>query len=222
MKRRHFLHVSVSAWGGALVYSLSRQPSRLLAQTPTETTMRIPLQFFTESEALDISAAIARIFPADDAGPGASEAGATVYIDRQLAGPYGKDQYRFTQGPFREGVLEQGYQGPKTPRDLYRQGLKQIAGLARLKETEQDARLRQIETTPFFQLLRTHTIEGMFCDPMHGGNVDLIGWQLIGFPGPRMSYRDEIEQYRGKAFRPKPQSLGQVLGRDHVGHGRKP
>ncbi len=205
-----------------MIYSLSRRPSRLSAQTSEKTTLRVPLHFFTEPEALDISAAIARIFPTDDAGPGASEAGAILYIDRQLAGPYGKDQYRFTQGPFVPGVPEQGYQGSESPRDLYRQGLKQIAGISRLREAEQDARLRQLQTTPFFQLLRTHTVEGMFCDPMHGGNVDLIGWQLIGFPGPRMSYRDEIEQYKGKAFRPKPQSLAQVLGRGHREHAKKP
>ena len=64
----------------------------------------------------------------------------------------------------------------------------------------------------FFQMLRTHTIEGMFCDPMHGGNAGLIGWQLIGFPGPRMSYRDEIDKYHGMPYRPKPVSLQQVVG----------
>src|SRR5216683_3345880 len=60
---------------------------------------------------------------------------------------------------------------------------------------EQDARLRQMENTPFFSLLRTNTIEGMFCDPMHGGNADMIGWQLIGFPGPRMGYFEDVDQH---------------------------
>lgn len=222
MQRRHFLHVSVNTLGGSLVYTLAGKPSRLVAQTAGNPTLRVPLHFFTESEARDVSAAAARIFPSDETGPGATEAGVVLYIDRQLAGPYGDDQYRFTQPPFQTGVLEQGYQGPDSPRDLYRQGLKTIAGLARLSEPEQDERLRQMETTRFFQLLRTHTIEGMFCDPMHGGNIDLIGWQLIGFPGPRLSYRDEIDQYKGKPFRPKPRSLAQVLGREHAGHTKKP
>ena len=62
-------------------------------------------------------------------------------------------------------------------------------------------------------MLRTNTIEGMFCDPAHGGNVDLIGWQLIGFPGPRMSYRDEIDKHYGSAFRPKPASIEQITHR---------
>jgi len=72
--------------------------------------------------------------------------------------------------------------------------------------------LRKIESTNFFVLLRQNTIEGVFCDPMHGGNVDMIGWQIVGFPGPRMSNYDEIETYYGKAFRPKPVDLRQVTG----------
>jgi gluconate 2-dehydrogenase gamma chain len=47
---------------------------------------------------------------------------------------------------------------------------------------------------------------------MHGGNAGLIGWQLIGFPGPQMSYRDEIEKYQGQSYRPKPVSLQDVVG----------
>jgi gluconate 2-dehydrogenase gamma chain len=69
----------------------------------------------------------------------------------------------------------------------------------------------------FFQLLRTHTIEGMFCDPLHGGNAGLIGWQLIGYPGPVMSYREEIDKYHGLPYRPKPVSLSQVIGRQVKG-----
>ena len=38
----------------------------------------------------------------------------------------------------------------------------------------------------------------------------MVGWQLIGFPGPRMSNFNELEEYRGEAFRPKPVSLAQV------------
>ena len=64
----------------------------------------------------------------------------------------------------------------------------------------------------FFKLLRTHTIEGMFSDPMHGGNAGLIGWQLLGYPGPVMSYRDEIDKYYGRPLRRKPMSLEDITG----------
>ena len=136
----------------------------------------------------------------------------TLRVDRQLASAYGRDQYRYTQPPFVHGVPEQGYQAKDTPREIYRAGLKMPGRFHELSAGKQDARLKEIEGTLFFSMLRGHTIEGMFCDPMHGGNIDLIGWQLIGFPGPRMSYVEEVEQYHGRPFRPKPASLSQILG----------
>jgi len=210
MHRRRFLTITVSSMGGVLVYTLGRAPLRLVAE---EKTVRIPLRFFTEEEALDLGAAAARIFPGDESGPGAKEAGVVIYIDRQMAGPYGRDRDRYTQPPFEDGDPKFGYQGKATPREIYREGLKTITGLNRLKPDEQDQKLRQIEATMFFSLLRTHTIEGAFCDPMHGGNVDMIGWQMIGFPGPRMSYINEVDQYYGREFRPKPVSLQQMVGK---------
>ncbi len=175
--------------------------------------IRVPLRFFDEQGALIVAAAAARIFPSDQTGPGATEAGVVLYIDRQLASPYGRDRYRYAQPPFEEGVPEQGYQGKATPREIYREGIAILAGFDRLAPAAQDARLHEIEQTYFFRLLRQHTIEGMFSDPMHGGNADLIGWQIIGFPGPHMSWADHIDQHYGKAFRPKPMSLSQVVGR---------
>jgi gluconate 2-dehydrogenase gamma chain len=175
--------------------------------------IRVPLRFFTGDEAAIVSAAVARIFPSGAGGPGAEEAGVVIYIDRQLAGPYGKDRYRFTQGPFESGVREQGWQGRETPREIYRRELGRLEGFAALDPAAQDARLKSIETTPFFTLLRQHTIEGMFCDPMHGGNRDFVGWKLIGFPGPYMSWAGEIEAHHGRAHRPAPKSLEQITGR---------
>jgi len=209
MRRRHFLTLSAATIGGVLVYSLDRKSSLLTAQ---DKRLRIPLRFFDESEALIVAAATSRIFPTDQSGPGAREAGVVIYIDRQLAGPYGRDRYRYTQGPFEDGPPELGYQGKATPREIYREGLKNLKDFDQLSAEEQDARLQQIESSRFFSLLRQHTIEGMFSDPIHGGNIDMIGWQLIGFPGPRMSNYDEIDKHFGEAFRPQPISLQQVTG----------
>ncbi|HWE50671.1 MAG TPA: gluconate 2-dehydrogenase subunit 3 family protein [Bryobacteraceae bacterium] len=214
MKRREFLTIPATALGGTLLYTLAREPLRLQAQ---EGNVNIPLKFFSADEARLIAAACARIFPTDDKGPGANEAGVVIYIDRQLAGPYGRDKYRYTKGPFVQSIPEHGYQGKETPREVYRSGIAMLTGFADVKPEVQDAKLHSIERTPFFQMLRTHTIEGMFCDPMHGGNAGLIGWQLIGFPGPRMSYREEIDKYHGMPYRPKPVSLQQVVG--HPVHG---
>jgi gluconate 2-dehydrogenase gamma chain len=215
MRRRHFLVLSAASVGGVLVYSLDRKAQLLAAQDKSSQSIRVPLRFFTKAEALIVAAAASRIFPSDDSGPGANEAGVVIYIDRQLAGPYGRDRYRYTKAPFAgdDALPEFGYQGQAPPRDVYREALKSLKGFDRLSAAEQDQKLAQMESSHFFALLRQNTIEGMFCDPIHGGNVDMVGWQLIGFPGPRMSNFSEIEKYPGEAFRPKPASLEQVTGR---------
>jgi gluconate 2-dehydrogenase gamma chain len=210
MRRRHFLTLSAASLGGVLVYSLDRKASLLSGQTKR---VRIPLRFFTESEALVVAAAASRIFPSDESGPGAREAGVAIYIDRQLAGPWGRDRYRYTQGPFDEDASKHfGYQGKATPREIYRAALKDLQSFDALPPEKQDAALRQLESSLFFSLLRQNTIEGMFCDPVHGGNADMVGWQLIGFPAPPMSNFDDVETHHGQPFRPKPASLEQVTG----------
>ena len=78
---------------------------------------------------------------------------------------------------------------------------------------QQIQKLQSMENTHFFQLLRAHTVEGMFSDPMHGGNAGLIGWQLVGYPGPRMNNKADVDQHFGTEFRPKPASLEQIMRR---------
>src|SRR5438128_1969486 len=179
MKRREFLTLPAAAIGGKLLYTLAGEPVRLQAQNGT---VKVPLRFFTAEEARVVTAACARIFPSDASGPGATEAGVVIFIDRQLAGPYGGDKFRYTKGPWVESYPEHGYQAKESPREVYREGIKTLGDFAGLSSDQQDAKLRSIEKTRFFQLLRTHTIEGMFSDPMHGGNAGLIGWQLAGYP----------------------------------------
>jgi gluconate 2-dehydrogenase gamma chain len=210
MKRREFLTLPVQSLGGVLLYTLAGEPIRLQAQS---NNIKVPLRFFTAAEALTVQAAAERILPSDASGPGATEAGVVIYIDRQLAGPYGSDKYRFTQAPFVESVPEHGYQGKQSPREIYREGVRQLENFADLPAAQQDQRLRATESSLFFRMLRQHTMEGMFSDPMHGGNAGLIGWQLIGYPGPLMSYRDEIDKAHGQPWIRKPQSLSQIVGR---------
>lgn len=209
MQRREFLTLSAASIGGALVCSLDHRVFRLSAKSTQ--AIRIPLRFLTESEALVIAAAAARIFPSDETGPGAQEASVAIYIDRQLAGPWGKDRHRYTHEPFDDNApAEFGYQGKATPQQIYRDALGDLKGFTELAQAEQDRKLKAIENTVFFALLRRNTIEGMFCDPIHGGNVDMVGWQLIGFPGPQISNYADVDQHFGVAFRPRAVSLQQA------------
>jgi gluconate 2-dehydrogenase gamma chain len=207
VKRREFLIVPAKALGGLLLSSLVGEWMPAVAADG----VKVPLRFFTAQEAGVIQAATERIFPSDASGPGATEAGVTIYIDRQLASPYGKDKYRYTKGPWIESIPEHGYQGKETPAQIYRAGIKLLGNFASVPGEEQDARLEKIQETFFFRMLRAHTVEGMFCDPLHGGNIGMVGWKMIGYPGPRMSYRYEIDKYFGKAYVAEPKSLEQIL-----------
>jgi len=212
MRRREFVIIPIGALGGSLLRSLTEPLDRMVRFEAANDTARVPLRFFTAAEARVVTAACERIFPRDANGPGATDAGVVVYIDRQLAGPYGRDKYRYTKLPFGTSSPEHGYQGADNPRALYRNGIRQLGALDTLPVNEQIAALKAVEKTPFFTLLRTHTLEGVFCDPVHGGNANLAGWRLVGFPGPLMDYRAHVDAHYGEAWRPAPKSLEQVTG----------
>jgi hypothetical protein len=131
-----------------------------------------PVGVLSTPERATLHAICARIIPTDSNGPGATEARAADYIDRALGGWLA------------------------TSRDAYSAGLTAVdeAAIARggrrfadLAPAEQDAVLTAIEQTPFFALVRAHTIQGMFCDPAYGGNANFVGWDLIGYPGVRLN-----------------------------------
>jgi gluconate 2-dehydrogenase gamma chain len=37
--------------------------------------------------------------------------------------------------------------------------------------------------------------EGFFADPLYGGNRDMAGWRMIGYPGAHYDYRDWVERH---------------------------
>jgi gluconate 2-dehydrogenase gamma chain len=132
----------------------------------------------------EILAAIAeRIFPQTET-PGAVEIGALDYIQIALAGDYA-------------ALLP-----------LYRQGLRAAEEHARLRfgtrfvglsEAQQDVILGELEAgrvaqfkkaAEFFETVRYHVLEGVFCEPQYGGNKDMLGWRLVNFPGQQWGYAD--------------------------------
>jgi gluconate 2-dehydrogenase subunit 3-like protein len=78
-----------------------------------------------------------------------------------------------------------------TPRGYSPHPLKNLAASSRIRrwgdlESGKIAELRDGEA--FFELLRTHVLEGVFGEPSYGGNRDMIGWKLVGFPGQQWGY----------------------------------
>ncbi len=170
-----------------------------------------PLRFLTAEEAATLDAILARLIPADDLGPGAKETGGTLFIDRQIAGPYGGHDWLYMLGPFPNDPLPtQGLQSALTPRQQYRQGLAALATYCKatyagklfqqLPPDEQDKLLSGLETGTvalqganargLFGAILANAIEGFFADPIYGGNQGMAGWKLVGFPGTRYDLRD--------------------------------
>lgn len=183
-------------------------------------------RFLDTNERSFVRAAVDRLIPADALGPGAAEAGVDAFIDAQLAGPFGQASGIYMQAPFRLGSKEQGYQLPFTPAQIYRIGIQRVDehcrkahgnAFARLQPEQQDEILHDLEngkidlgeipSTNFFNLLLQNTKEGFLADPIYGGNRDFAGWKLIGYPGPRYNYVDEIGKF-GQPYQAPFVSLG--------------
>jgi gluconate 2-dehydrogenase gamma chain len=177
-----------------------------------------PFEFFSQDEVAFIDAAVSRLIPKDDLGPGAKEAGVTTFLDRQLIGPYGQANRWYMQGPWKKGEDTQGYQSRMTPAELYRASVKAIDAYCRktfdgktfaeLSDDQQDNLLGKLESgdielegsdaKTFFTMFLQNTIEGFFSDPIYGGNRDMAGWKLSGFPGARYDYRPYVDKHNQK------------------------
>ena len=172
--------------------------------------------YFTPAEAAFIEAAVARLIPNDDVGPGAVEANVPFFLDRQLAGPFGRGDHYYLQGPWPKGTPEQGYQSRFNPAQLYRAAIAAIdhhvatnlngGNFAKLAAADQDATLKGLESgdikldggvdaKSFFAMLLQNTKEGYFSDPIYGGNKDLGAWKMIGFPGAHYNYREWVTRH---------------------------
>ncbi|MBV8030827.1 MAG: gluconate 2-dehydrogenase subunit 3 family protein [Betaproteobacteria bacterium] len=186
--------------------------------------------FFNPAEAAFIEAAVARLIPKDETGPGAMEAGVPAYLDRQLAGAWGTGERLYRSGPWREGTPSQGYQLPFTPQELFRNAIRALnerhGDFVKLAPQEQDKFLDSLHSSKedlggvpasvFFESLLEATIEGFFSDPAHGGNRDMVAWKMIGFPGAYADFYELVDQH-GLAYNSAPTSLAEDgRGRIHI------
>ncbi len=172
--------------------------------------------FFKTAEVAFIVAAVARLIPNDPVGPGALEAGVPFFLDRQLAGKFGRGDHFYLGGPWKKGTPEQGYQLRFTPAQLYRAAMAAIdeyvatelgaPSFALLTASDQDQLLRHleagsielgngVEAKPFFAMLLQNTKEGYFSDPIYGGNRDMGAWKMIGFPGAHYDYSEWVSRH---------------------------
>ncbi|HEV7384656.1 MAG TPA: gluconate 2-dehydrogenase subunit 3 family protein [Phenylobacterium sp.] len=197
------------------------------AAWPTATDLKAGYVYFTPDEAAFIEAACARLIPADPTGPSAVEAGVPLFLDRQLAGDYGKGTRWYMQGPFGTSTGTQGYQSRHPPAGLHRAAIKAIGDhlgrnggqpFHKRAAADQDAFLKTLEAgavdlgldvgaKAYFTLLLQNVMEGYFSDPIYGGNRDLSAWKMIGFSGARYDQRAYVLAY-GKPYPLPPVGIG--------------
>jgi gluconate 2-dehydrogenase gamma chain len=186
-----------------------------------------PWVYFTAEEGAAVEALVDRLIPPDPQTPGGKDAGCAVFIDHQLAGPYGKAEGLYMRGPFVDGTPQQGDQSPLTPATRYRQALAALdkhcrttfggKSFAQLPDNEKDkllsgldkgeVRLEGANGRAFFELLLQNAQEGFFADPVYGGNRNMVAWKMIGYPGARYDYRDWVERHNERYPLP-PLSIG--------------
>lgn len=186
--------------GAALTMPISpatarQNPSPQSAASAAAPVTREPLENLSAAEADMLEAICARLIPTDASGPGAREARAAHYIDRALGGAL------------------------KESREAYRAGLAAFDAYCRssrrapfteLSTRDQDSVLIDVETgaaasggfpassSQFFNMVRTHTLQGTFGDPYYGGNANFVGWDLIGFPGIRLNVTADDQRLGNK------------------------
>jgi gluconate 2-dehydrogenase gamma chain len=161
--------------------------------TQSPAIKREPIENLTAAEADMLEAICARIIPSDASGPGAREARAAHFIDRGLGGAL------------------------KESREAYRAGFAAFdrycrssrgAAFVDLSTRDQDSVLMDVESgsatgfaggsAAFFNMVRTHTLQGTFGDPYYGGNANFVGWDLIGYPGLRLNVTTEDQRLGAK------------------------
>jgi gluconate 2-dehydrogenase gamma chain len=157
----------------------SRPPQKAEAGAPAQHHAVAQGAFFNYEDAATIAAFTERLMPGAPGKPGALDAGVVNYIDLALAGAYAD-----LQDFYRRGIAQLDAYCRKTHNQAF----------AQLEAARQDEVIAALEqgkapsfTFPtaqaFFNTLRMHTMEGMFSDPIYGGNKDFAGWRLVGFPG---------------------------------------
>jgi gluconate 2-dehydrogenase gamma chain len=226
--RRAFLKSAVAGSAAAATVSL---PQAADAQKPAAVAPAGDgYTYFGPDEAAFVEALVDHMVPADELTASGTGLGLHIFIDRALAGSWGKGDRLYMQGPWKPGVPSQGYQLPLTPAALYRAG---IAATNRhcmktygklfdhISESEREAVLRDLDngklvfddgppSRVFFAIVYQTVMEGMFSDPIYGGNRNKAGWKMLGFPGVLAVHQQNITNFKNKKFPGEPMGIADM------------
>jgi gluconate 2-dehydrogenase gamma chain len=230
--RRDFMK-GVGVIGAASATALAPAPEAAAQGAPPQAAPPQPAgyTYLNPAEAEFVEALVDHMIPKDELTPSGTDIGIATYIDRALAGAWGKGARMYTQGPWAPGTPNQGYQLPLTPAELYRAAIagsnafcRKTSGrdFAKCAPEQKEAFLKDLQAgkitlegglpgRAFFGVLYSNVMEGLFADPIYGGNRDKVGWKMIGFPGVIANNAEHVKQYSdGQRFPANPVSIADM------------
>jgi gluconate 2-dehydrogenase gamma chain len=235
LDRRDFIKGAVVGGAAAAGATTAIAPIDIAQAEPAPATPAVAWQaagyeFLNLDEAAFIEALVDHMIPADEISPKGTDLGVNIYIDRALAGSWGKGDRLYMQGPWKLGAPSQGYQLPLTPAQLYRAGIEATnahcrkaygQSFDRIEAAQREEVLVGLSTgkitfdnglpvRTFWTTLYQTVVEGIYSDPIYGGNRNKAGWAIIGFPGIIAVHRDHVESFRGKPFPNKPLGIADM------------
>jgi gluconate 2-dehydrogenase gamma chain len=205
--RRQFL---MGAAGAAAVIPIL---SHAAAPTDKPAPAAAGYESFGPAEAAFVEAMVNVMCPADALTPNGVDCGLATFIDRQLAGAYGKGERYYNQGPWTAGKPQQGLQSPLTPEQFFKSGLRSANEACvkqhgktfdQLAPPDADAFLKTLSNGPLAQwwndLVYPLFQQACFADPIYGGNRGKVFWKMIGYPGLPAFHTQDMTNFRGKPF----------------------
>jgi len=190
---------------GAAAVSSTTAPQIIAQESPQFYQANSPialeaLEALTAEEAETLESICDCLIPSDENGPGAKEARAVHYIDRSLASNNKDARHNYMVSLAAINDYSRKTRG---------------APFYQLIRDHQDSILLGVQAnkvpgcapsgSAFFNMLRNHTIDGTFCDPYYGGNQNFVGWDMIRYPGIRLS-ASETDVAQGAELEPNHQS----------------
>jgi gluconate 2-dehydrogenase gamma chain len=174
--------VGAAAVGSATSAGLIAAESDRGTVTLTSPVLNEALEVLTAEEAQTLEKICECLIPSDEHGPGAREARAIHYIDRSLASH--NSGYRHDYMVSLSAINDYARQTRGKP---YYELIRDVQNSILLALQENKIPGCSPSSSGFFNLLRSHTIDGTFSDPYYGGNQNFVGWDMLRYPGIRLS-----------------------------------
>lgn len=157
---------------------------------PACTGYNTPWRFFTEEEAKTVIAFAEQIIPKDK-DPGATDANVVNFIDKQLVGPYTRFQEDYRNGiPAIEKSAQQILRKPFYNLEWDEQ--------AHFMEQMEEGNLpeenwEKLSQRNFFNLMLSHSLQGFYGSPRHGGNKNYVSYKMMKLDYPHVIGQNRYE-----------------------------